>query len=121
MIKGLGVDLCSVTRMKKALENGSFAARVFSSAEIAYANAQAEPARHLASAYAAREALAKAGGWGMWRMGLKSCSVERTAQGPGFIFSDEFAARLTAAGIESTFLSISHEGDIVVAAVVLEG
>lgn len=120
-VKGIGVDLCSVKRMGEALRNESFAKRVFTEQEIAYAYSQAVPARHFASAFAAREALAKAGGWGIGLMGLKSCRVERTKRGPRLVLSGEFRARLAAEGITSTHLSITHEGDSVVAMVVLEG
>lgn len=120
-VKGIGVDLCSVKRMGEALRNEAFARRVFTEQEIAYACSQAVPARHFASAFAAREALAKAGGWGIGLMGLKSCRVERTKRGPRFILSEEFLARLAAEGITATHLSITHEGDSVVAMVVLEG
>lgn len=118
---GIGVDLCSIERMKRALGRNGFAERVFSKSEIAYANAHTKPERHFASAFAAREALAKAGGWGIGSMGLKSCSIERTKQGPSFIFSDKFQSLLTESGIGSARISISHEGDMVVAMVVLEG
>lgn len=120
-VRGIGVDLCDVRRMSRALARKSFAERVFTEQEIAYANSQAVPARHFASAFAAREALAKAGGWGIGLMGLKSCRIERTKQGPRFVFSEEFSARLAAERITSAHLSISHEGDMVVAMVVLEG
>lgn len=120
-VRGIGVDLCSVKRMGDALRNEAFAKRVFTEQEIAYACSQTVPARHFASAFAAREALAKAGGWGVGLMGLKSCRVERTKRGPRLAFSEEFAARLAAEDITSTHLSITHEGDAVVAIVVLEG
>lgn len=120
-IIGVGVDICRVERIGRAIGRGAFVRRVFTEQEIAYANAQAAPARHFASAFAAREALAKAGGWGIGLMGLKSCRVERTKQGPRFVFSKEFSVRLAAEGITSAHLSISHEGDVVVAMVVLEG
>ena len=121
MIKGLGVDLCSIARMKKAMERDGFVYRVFTDAEIAYAASHSEPARHFASAFAAREALAKAGGWGIGLMGLKSCQIERTKNGPRFIFSERLAARLAEGGITGAFLSLSHEGDMVIATVILEG
>lgn len=119
-IRGIGVDLCAVGRMQAALEREGFAERVFTSEEIAYASSQVLPARHFASAFAAREALAKAGGWGIGLMGLKSCRVERTKRGPRFIFSEKFAARLVEEGIGAVHLSLSHEGDMAVAFVVLE-
>lgn len=121
VIKGIGVDLCSIERMKGALRQEGFAERVFSAEEIAYAERRTHPARHYASAFAAREALAKAGGWGMWSMGLKSCRVERAENGaPYFAFSDEFAAKLRSEGIGNAHLSLSHEGDHAIAMVVLE-
>lgn len=120
-VLGIGIDMCNIERIKKALERAGFAERVFTDAEIAYAGAQSLPARHFASAFAAREALAKAGGWGLGLMGLKSCQVQRTRRGTRFLFSDEFAKRLAGEGISSVQLSISHEGDMVVAVVVIEG
>lgn len=119
-IKGIGVDLCDIARMKKALQQEGFALRVFSDEEIAYAEKHAEPARHFAGAFAAREALAKAGGWGLGPMGLKSCRVERTETGPRFVFDETFAARLVAEGVTHAHLSISHEAGVAVAMVVLE-
>lgn len=120
-VRGIGIDLCSVERMEKALERVGFQERVFTDAEIAYACARSFPALHFASAFAAREALAKAGGWGIGLMGLKSCRVERTRNGPRFLFSNNFAERMAAEGITSVHLSISHEGDLAAAVVVLEG
>lgn len=120
-ILGIGVDLCAIGRMQAALEREGFAERVFTGEEIAYASSQTLPARHFASAFAAREALAKAGGWGIGRMGLKSCRVERTKRGPRFVFSEKFTALLIEEGISAVHLSISHEGDMAVAVVVLEG
>lgn len=119
-IRGIGVDLCDVRRMQAALQREGFAGRFFTSEEMAYASSQVLPARHFASAFAAKEALAKAGGWGIGLMGLKSCGVERTKQGPRFIFSEKIAARLVEEGISAVHLSISHEGDMAVAFVVLE-
>ncbi len=121
MILGIGVDLCDIARMKKAVSRAGFAARVFSAAEIEYADGHGDPASHYAAAFAAKEALAKAGGWGLGAMGLDSCEVVRTEQGPRFSFSEEFKVRLENRGIKNVFLSISHESGMAVAMVVLEG
>lgn len=121
MIKGVGIDLCDIERMKKAIAQKGFCERVFSDEEIAYANSKASPESHFAAAFAAREAIAKAGGWGMAGVGLDSCSVTRTDSGPRFVIGDEFQAKLDALGVTNVHLSISHDGGIAAAFVVLEG
>jgi len=120
MISGIGVDLCDIGRMRKALEQKGFREKVFSEEEIAYAESKADPAKHYASAFAAREALAKATGLGVARMGLNSCSIQRTVKGPVFVFTDIFTEKLKTAGIGNVFLSLSHDSDIAVAMVVTE-
>ena len=62
MIKGIGVDLCRISRMEKLLYNEHLLKRVFHQAEYDYAMSKANPARHLAASFAAREAFAKATG-----------------------------------------------------------
>ena len=121
MILGIGVDLCDIGRMKKAVAREGFAVRVFSKVEIEYAEGRGDPAAHYAAAFAAKEALAKAGGWGLGAMGLDSCEVVRTERGPRFDFSEAFKKRLEDEGIKKVFLSISHEAGMAVAMVVLEG
>ncbi len=67
MIRGIGIDLCDIERMKKAVAREGFVKRLFSEGEIAYAKDKADAASHYAAAFAAKEALAKAGGWGLGR------------------------------------------------------
>lgn len=121
MIKGVGIDLCDIERMKKAAARRGFVERLFSAAEIEYAGERADVASHYAAAFAAKEALAKAGGWGLGKMGLDACEVLRTERGPIFNFSADFASRLKEEGISKVFLSISHESGMAAAVVVLEG
>ncbi|MDO5116842.1 MAG: 4'-phosphopantetheinyl transferase superfamily protein [Synergistaceae bacterium] len=121
MIRGVGVDLCGIERMKRAIARSGFKERLFSAGEIAYAESNGGAASHYAAAFAAKEALAKAGGWGLGKMGLDSCEVVRTECGPRFSFSEAFQRRLADEKITAVFLSISHEADMAVAVVVLEG
>lgn len=116
----IGVDLCSIKRIKKALEQVGFKKRVFTDEEIAYANNCAAPEIHYAAAFAAREALAKALGWGLAKTGINSASVTRTEHGPEFVFTEDFSAKLKSERIKRICLSISHEDDIAVAVVMLE-
>lgn len=120
MIVGIGVDMCSVARVRKAVANAHFIERVFSPEEIEYANSQGDPARHYASAYAAKEALAKASGFGMFGMGINSSWVERTESGPVVRCDEELLDKLKKRGARKILLSLTHEGDFALAFLVLE-
>jgi holo-[acyl-carrier protein] synthase len=119
-IIGIGVDLCEIERIERAAERPSFVSYVFSEEEIGYAQAHKRPAVHFASCFAAKEALAKAGGWGLAAMGVRSCSITRTKNGPKFIFSDQLKALLAEKNISHTHLTLTHDGSYAVAVVVLE-
>src|SRR5512138_3800404 len=62
MIRGVGVDLCPVSRVARILERhpGRFAERVFTPAERAYCGSRGAPAQHFAARFAAKEAALKA-------------------------------------------------------------
>jgi len=120
MIAGIGTDICAISRMKRAVESGYFVKRVFSGEEIEYAMSQGEPARHFASAFAAKEALAKASGLGVFRLGVNGVWVRRTKNGPVMMMSDETESKLKRAGAGKCWLSLTHEGDYALAFVVLE-
>ena len=61
MALGLGIDLIEIERVERALERRPrLADRLFTPAELAYANGHARPGRHLAARFAAKEAVIKA-------------------------------------------------------------
>ena len=60
-IVGLGVDICEISRMERALaRHPTLRARVFTPEEVAYCDAKARPAESYAGRFAAREAVIKA-------------------------------------------------------------
>ena len=120
MTHGIGVDLCDIDRMERALLQKGFREKVFSEEEISYAEKSRSAAKHYASAFAAKEALAKATGWGLYGNGLDSCYIKRSESGPSFVFTPQFAAKLSSIGVNKVFLSLSHERAMAVAMVVLE-
>ena len=67
MIKGVGVDLAQITRLRRAVERWDerFLRRVFTEAEIAYCRRRRDPIPHLAARFAAKEATLKALGTGL--------------------------------------------------------
>ncbi|MBF0123295.1 MAG: holo-ACP synthase [Candidatus Omnitrophica bacterium] len=62
MIKGTGVDIIEISRIKKSVETWGdhFLARIFNPEEIAYAKAHTVPFQHYAGRFAAKEAIYKA-------------------------------------------------------------
>lgn len=120
MIVGIGTDLCRIGRMERAIASEHFVRRMFRAEEIAYANGLGRPAAHYAGAYAAKEALAKASGLGMFGMGIDASWIERTETGPKVRCSGELWERLGARGVKKIWLSLTHEGDYALAFLVLE-
>jgi holo-[acyl-carrier protein] synthase len=60
-VSGVGIDLLEIARLERALDRRPrLAQRLFTEDELAYAAAQARPARHLAARFCAKEAVAKA-------------------------------------------------------------
>ena len=58
---GIGLDLLEIDRLARALaRRPRLAERLFTEGERAFAGARAEPARHLAARFCAKEAVAKA-------------------------------------------------------------
>lgn len=120
MILGIGTDLCKISRVRKAIQSDHFVKKVFSQEEIDYAVSQGDPARHFASAYAAKEALAKASGLGMFALGLDASWIRRTENGPAIICKPHLAETFAQRGIRNFWVSLSHEDDFALAVVVLE-
>src|SRR5437773_7263508 len=87
MIVGLGVDVCDVARIRRALEGragGRFQARVFTAAEQAYCEARRRGRfASYAARFAAKEAAMKALGTG-WAEGVgwRDFEVVRARGGP---------------------------------------
>jgi holo-[acyl-carrier protein] synthase len=120
LILGLGVDLCRIERMRRAAAFPAFREKVFAPEEIAYAESRPDSAVHFASAFAAKEAFAKATGLGIFRLGFLCVRVDRTETGPLLRFEPSCSSRLPLNGAFRSFLSLSHDGEYAVASVVLE-
>ena len=60
-IVGMGVDICDIARMERALErHPTMRHRVFTEEEVAYCDTRGRPAESYAGRFAAREAVIKA-------------------------------------------------------------
>ncbi|MBL3538641.1 holo-ACP synthase [Aminivibrio sp.] len=120
MIVGLGVDLCNVERIRKSMRSDHFVKRVFHPDEIAYAFSKADPARHLAGSFAAREAFSKASSVSMYSIAFCGVWVERTESGPVLRIGESVRHLIPGGKTGSPFLSVSHDGEYAVAVVVIE-
>jgi holo-[acyl-carrier protein] synthase len=109
--------------MEKAVRSAYFVRRIFRSTEIAYAEAKGNiraRAASFASAFAAREAFAKASGISMYKVAFSSqICLERTNGAPSLVVSAGLDAGF-AQGKKRAWVSLSHDGDYAVAVVVIE-
>ena len=109
-ILGLGVDLCEIARMERALDrHPTMRDRVFTPEEIAYCDSKARPAESYAGRFAAREAVIKALG-GYRGRGWRDISVTRSASGaPTILLDGNAKRRADALGVSDVLVSFTHE------------
>ena len=121
-IRGLGIDLVDVPRVRALLERHGdrFKERTFTAGEIAYCEGCADPAIHYAARFAAKEAVAKALGApaGMeWHHCIVSVD---TAGRPSLELSDTVLATAEALGITDWHISLTHDSGVAIAYVIAE-
>ena len=109
-IVGLGVDICEIARMERAISrHPRLRDRVFTPEEIAYCDSKARPAESYAGRFAAREATIKAlGGYRGRRW--QDISVTRHPSGAPSIRLDGNAKRKAdALGVTDVLITFTHE------------
>ncbi len=122
-----GVDIVEISKFRKvALNNGSFAADIFTERERDYCESKKDPYVHLAGRFAAKEASLKALGLGMSGTGIDNTfrEIEITPGSSGkpvlsFTGWTEKISRKK--GINQLTVSISHSENYAVATVILTG
>jgi holo-[acyl-carrier protein] synthase len=124
MIHGIGTDLLDAGRIRQGLARYGepYADRILAPAEFAGYRASRDPARFVAKCFAAKEAFAKAAGTGLRApVTLRNIAVLRDAQGkPVIECAPELAAWLAARQVTAHHVSLSDEGDLILAYVILE-
>jgi holo-[acyl-carrier protein] synthase len=122
MILGIGVDICSISRMEHAVKCDRFVKRIFHKAEIEYAATKTKAAASYAVAFAAREAFCKAASFSMYEVVFcQGVWIERDENGkPVIMLSEKIKKKLSHQGELCFHISLSHEKDIAIAYVVLE-
>jgi holo-[acyl-carrier protein] synthase len=121
VILGVGIDLCPIGRMARALCRQRFVERIFTPGERAYCQQRGEPAQHFAARFAAKEAALKALGV---PSGLRWHELEVQADpsgAPRLVLRGSAAAAAAAAGISRLHLSLTHSADTAAAVVIAQG
>ncbi|MEZ4376426.1 MAG: holo-ACP synthase [Polyangiaceae bacterium] len=123
MVVGLGIDVCSVERMQRALERhgDNFWQRILTPAEQRELAKRGDRAVALAGRFAAKEAASKALGApkDVW---WQSVEVLRGNGGvPTLYFSGPALPHLSSKGVVRSLISITHDAGVAAAVVVLEG
>ena len=109
-IVGLGVDICEIARMERAISrHPTLRDRVFTPEEIAYCDSKARPAESYAGRFAAREATIKAlGGYRGRRW--QDISVTRHPSGaPSIRLDGNAKRRADALGVTEVLITFTHE------------
>lgn len=119
---GLGIDLCQVARIEKALlKSDGFLKRYYTEDERTYLKPKKD-AQSAAGMYAAKEAFLKALGVGLsGGVALADIGIAHDGRGcPMYALSEKALAAMREKGALRSHLSITHDGGIAAAVCVLE-
>ncbi len=115
MVKGIGIDIIEVERVKKIAEkNPKFLNRIFTSREVSYCLKKRNKYQHLAARFAAKEAFFKAIGK---RISWKEVELFNLPSGKPQL---EIKSKEKFSFVDA-HVSISHLKEYAVAMVILEG
>ena len=121
---GIGLDIALVGRMEKAARrHPGIIERIFSAQERSACLSKKNPYPSMAARFAAKEACMKAlgTGWGMGVGFLDIQVVSNFGEPPSLSLHGQAAEHFLKMGGMRTHLSMTHDGDIAAAVVVIEG
>lgn len=123
-MKGLGIDLCQISRIETAIEKTEgFLNRYYTEAERAYlATRGGNLAQSAAAMFAAKEAFLKALGVGLsGGIAMADISVAHDLMGrPSYVLDSVALAKLREIGATAAHLSLTHDGGMAAAVCALE-
>jgi len=125
MIVGIGIDVVEIERVARLIDRKQRRAllRLFTEAEIAYAEARALPAQHFAARVAAKEAAYKAlsGTPRAREIGWNEIEViPAEGSSPSLALHGRAQARAEELGVTRMWLSLTHARECAAATVILE-
>lgn len=122
-IYGIGVDLLRQERVDRvhARHPERFANKILCEAELAEFARSKRPARYLAMAFAVKEAFVKALGTGFRGVSYRDAGTLHEKSGkPVLVYSRAMEARLARLGVGAGHVTLTDEGGMICAMVVLE-
>ena len=122
MIFGVGTDLIEIDRIRQAIEkNPRFLQKVYTEAEIAYCQRKKNPWQSFAARFAAKEAVSKAMGTGLGRIGLHDIEIVQKPSGqPQVVCHGAAKAFLLEHGLGNVHISLSHSAQFAIATAIIE-
>lgn len=121
MIKGVGIDIAEVERIKKNLENEKFLKKIYTENEIEYLKSRKFNAESAAGMFAAKEAVAKCLGTGFTNFGACHIEILKDELGKPYVdLKGNALKRSEEMGIINIQLSISHTTQTAIAFCVAE-
>ena len=122
MIIGTGLDLVEVSRIRKAMQTQRFFTKNFSSREIEMFKARKDNAEVVAGNFAAKEAVLKALGCGIFDMPLIDIEVLRLESGQPYIeLTGKAKQTAEQMGVSRIHISITHIAEHAAAQAISEG
>ncbi|MGI5823520.1 MAG: holo-ACP synthase [Dethiobacteria bacterium] len=118
VLKGVGIDLVCIRRIRRVYKRRPtrFLNRIFTEKEIALFKAKANPFPSMAARFAAKEAVAKALGCGIGRVGWRDLEILSVAGGKPVVCLQGAAQALAKKkGIRGIEISLSHDNFYAVA------
>ncbi len=121
MIKGTGIDIAEVERIKKNLGNDKFLEKLYSNRELEYLKTRKFNAQTAAGMFAAKEAVAKCLGTGFSNFGPRHIEIQKDEDGkPYVVLSGNALKRAEELNITNIHISISHTDQLAVAQCIAE-
>ena len=119
---GVGIDAVDLDRFRTVLaRRPRLARRLFTGAELAYADLAPDAVPRLATRFAAKEAVMKALGVGLWSFRLTDVEVARDGlDAPTLVLHDAAAGLAAARGVARWHLSLTHTDTVAMAVAVAE-
>jgi holo-[acyl-carrier protein] synthase len=122
MILGIGIDAVETGRLEKWAANPEILNRFFDPQEIAAVRERGKGmVKSLAARFAAKEAFGKALGTGLAGLVLKDIAVAGSVnEKPVLVLKGSALAAMRALGAEKAHISLTHDGNMAMAMVILE-
>lgn len=126
MIRGIGMDLADIDRIARLLARHPERARrrLFTEGERSYCDRRAQPARHFAARFAAKEAAYKALAGSAEARHIHWLEIEVANSPldgrPMLLLHGGAAKRAAELGVETVHITLTHSDEVAAAVVVLE-